>query len=228
MGEAGIETTLTSDFYIDRYEVSVRAYNECVRARKCPKAEQVMGMSSSDPESFSKEWSARCNARRNEPDHPMNCVQLSAAEGYCAFREKRLPTEAEWELSARGKEGRKYPWGGGDAQCDTSCFDRNGGSCTRATEGIVTCAAGSHAEDRTPDLVYDMAGNVSEWTQDGFGDLLGGKDPVRKGGDARVVRGGNFAEGSEALLATHRAGFSAGAAHVTVGFRCAVSVPTVP
>jgi serine/threonine-protein kinase len=223
MGESGVEVRLTKDFYLDKTEVTLRAYKECLAARKCPKADRVMGVAAADPEAYANEWSPRCNARRGALDDPMNCVDAKAAELYCAWKGKRLPTEAEWELAARGKSGRKHTWGGGDPNCSIACYDKNGG-CRQAGVEVTTCQVGSHKEDATPDGLLDMAGNVAEWTADGFGDLAAGTDPRVAPSDTRVLRGGSFIDEGPALDATERRSAGVNEARVDVGFRCAADV----
>ena len=228
MGEKGIDTTITKDFFLDKYEVSVRAYKECFVARKCPQADTVLDATAADPDKFSQEWSARCNARGgNSSDAPMNCVDAIAAQKYCEWKGKRLPTEAEWELAARGTEGRKYSWGANEPECAQACFDKNG-QCLDAGNAVRTCLVGKHSDDKTPDSIFDLAGDVSEWTSDGFGDLKGGKDPRGPAGGERVVRGGSFLSTVDQITATTRRSVSPKVANVEIGFRCAADVKSAP
>jgi serine/threonine-protein kinase len=82
-------------------------------------------------------------------------------------------------------------------------------------------------KDRTPDGIYDMGGNVAEWTADGFtSPAPGGTDP--KGptvASMRVVRGGSFLEPASHVSATFRMAAVPSMAHVTIGFRCAMDGP---
>jgi serine/threonine-protein kinase len=216
LGSDGLSTRLTRDYWIDRYEVTVARYRACVHAGKCTPASEARHPEDS---AYGDVWGTRCNAKRQADDHPQNCVTAAQAETYCAFKGGRLPTEAEWELAARGPHGRRYAWGGGAPACDVACYDRNVG-CREAGVEVSSCPAGAFAQDRTEELVYDLAGNVAEWTADGYGDLTGGDDPKRTPGSTRAVRGGSFFDGDAALLATHRTSLPADAALVTVGFRC--------
>ena len=92
---------------------------------------------------------------------------------------------------------------------------------------MATCAAGLHPADRTPEGIYDLGGDVSEWVSDGFAEKpAGGKDPRGDPAAAlRVVRGGSFIDLDDKLKATFRAGLPPGAAHVAIGFRCAMDAP---
>jgi formylglycine-generating enzyme required for sulfatase activity len=220
MGEAGVSTTITKDFFIDQYEVSVRNYKECFVDRKCPQADTVLDATAADPDKYSQDWSPRCNARAGgSNDSPMNCVDAIAAQKYCQWKGKRLPTEAEWELAARGTDGRRYAWGATDPECAQACYDKNG-ACLEAG-AVRTCLVGKHPNDKTPDSIFDLAGDVSEWTSDGFGDLKGGNDPHGATGGDRVVRGGSFLSTPDALTATYRRAVSPKVANVEIGFRCA-------
>ncbi len=99
--------------------------------------------------------------------HLQNGLQWQQAVDYCAWREMRLPTEAEWEYAAKGPVHRKYPWGDGpEPTCanDTAVFDENGNDA--GCDGNGTMAVGSKPAGASWSGALDMSGNVCEWTAD--------------------------------------------------------------
>ena len=132
-------------------------------------------------------------------DHPVQGVDYETAVAYCESIDKRLPTEIEWEVAARGPEAYRYPWGNEAGTVDLPSSE--------------TYAAGSLPENRSYFGAYDMAGNVWEWVADPF-------NPVSEG--QQIIRGGanNFqkdmiefvaGEPTNALMTSN------------TGFRCAAS-----
>jgi serine/threonine-protein kinase len=231
-GKAAPNVTISRPFYLDRTEVTVRAYQECVAKRLCSPADHV-AMTPEGSETttvaadFAATWTSRCNVVRKDVNGPINCVDFTGAEAFCRSHGRRLPTEAEWELAARGTEGRAYAWGAEAPDCGRACYDRNG-SCLDRSAGVTTCGPGLHAADRTPEGVFDLGGGVAEWVADGFvTHPAGGVDPV---GDPaallRVIRGASFLDTDEKLRATTRTPVAPVTAHVTIGFRCAMDTTT--
>ncbi|EYF06065.1 SUMF1/EgtB/PvdO family nonheme iron enzyme [Chondromyces apiculatus] len=226
--------TLTRGFYLDRHEVTARAYQACVSERLCSPADHVSVTPEGGPETaalpvdkeFVDTWTRRCNASRGEPNHPVNCVDYASAESYCKYRGRRLPTEAEWEIAARGAAQRPFPWGTDAPTCDRACYDRNEG-CRIAGTDVATCTSGTHPGDRTPEGIQDLAGNVAEWVQDGFTTPPpGGTDPRADPSMAvKVVRGGSFFDDAAKLSATWRGVAAAVTASANIGFRCALDAP---
>jgi len=101
-------------------------------------------------------------------DHPVRGVSFEWAAAFCASSAKRLPTEAEWEVAARGADGRVWPWGD-----DASVVQ---------LPGADTYVGGSIPGNVSPFGVFDMTGNVWEWVSDSY--------DARVSADQRVLRGG--------------------------------------
>ena len=183
-------------FALDVTEVSVASYLACVSAGRCKPSGKAPG----------------CNANeRDRGNHPINCVGYEDARSYCEWVDKRLPTENEWERAARGKSGRRYPWG--DAPpADQLCWRRDG----KSEPG--TCPIGSHAPGKSPDGLMDMAGNVWEWTTGRY--CKYGSSGCSD--ERRVARGGSWASTDPELVTTTvRDEIFESDRGSSTGFRCA-------
>ena len=119
-------------------------------------------------------------------EHPVVHVNWQEAMDYAAWLGGTLPTEAQWEFAARGRDGRKYPWGDEDPNCERANYSGCGGP-VRAVK--------SYEAGATPEDIYDLAGNVWEWCRDGKREYSDEAqvDPVGPlDAPARVLRGGSF------------------------------------
>jgi formylglycine-generating enzyme len=188
-------------FAIDRTEVTAAAYARCVSAGVCLAAPDPYGQTG-----------ARADA-------PAVNVSWEMARRYCGWSGLRLPTEAEWELAARGLDGRRYPWGERAPDCTLA---RHVG-CGDAPLSVASLPAG-----RSPFGLSDVAGNVGEWVSDVFGprslrdDGRVTMDPTGPAsGSQRVVRGGSFASTATEITTDSRRGVDAREQRAEVGFRCA-------
>ncbi len=152
-------------------------------------------------------------------DHPIREVTWDGARTYCTWRGARLPTEVEWEATARGRAGRTYPWGGALPKVEHAVFGRGSGQ---------TAPVGSHPAGATPEGVHDLAGNVAEWTSTLYRtypyNADDGRENLEVSGE-RVTRGGDhvFDSAPGQLTGFFRSGFSRrfNRGHRHIGFRCA-------
>ncbi len=137
-----------------------------------------------------------------QPEAPVSGVSLWDALAFSSWASVSLPTADEWLLAAKGRERRLYPWG------DT--FDAEV-SATLEARLHGAAPAGSFRRDRTPDGVFDLGGNVSEWTATQKID----RDRLRV-----VVKGGNFlVEGRVAALSAAETWVAPSFRSMALGFR---------
>ncbi len=177
----GRSTTVhLSEYSIDRYPVTVAAFAEFIhaggyRSRRywsdAGWAWRTAGGIKAPRFWGEDEWAAYL-----VPNHPVVGVSAWEAEAYAAFRDARLPTEAEWEKACCGVEGRCHPWG--EAWIDDAC----------AVRGLVrgTLPIGVFPKGASPYGVRDMVGCVWQWCRDAADDraAIGAEhddDPQRHG-----------------------------------------------
>ena len=188
-------------FGLDAYEVTVAQYEEFAAARGTPRP-----------------W----GAARPQGQLPVTGVRLAEAQNYCSWRHPgggRLPTEAEWEAAARGIEGRLYAWG--------REWNPNAANVANVRDGPAP--VGSYPEGRTPEGVYDMIGNVWEWTSTPFTPSYGETKATNSG--LYVIRGGGFSALRELGTAVARIGYDPAAERENLagtGFRCAMPARKAP
>jgi len=119
-------------------------------------------------------------------EEPVVGVTWADANAYCEWLSKkleatvRLPSEAEWELAARGNTDFKYPWGN-----EWSDEAAESGATNRKIRPVKSFPKG-----RSPSGAYDMVGNVWEWTSDLFVDEFGNQVLFEKM-KQRVIKGGS-------------------------------------
>ncbi len=227
-----------SRYCIDVHEVTVADYERCVAQGSCTAPSIVnQGMTLSDHEHAVLD--SACTARGGDSkNHPINCVDWSSANAYCRSRGSRLPTEAEWEFSARGPDGRKFAWGNDEPAlgrlnaCGKECAEWGRhmqlelGAMYPGNDGWAkTAPVGSFAGDRSRFGVEDTAGNVAEWVADRFGPYASSAQVNPLGpnlGSERVVRGGAWSSRFGSWVrATFRDRAIPEARSHSIGFRCA-------
>ena len=152
-------------------------------------------------------------------DYPVVFATHDDAVAYAHSLGKDLPTEAMWERAARGAEGRTYPWGDEPVSPGRANYDFHYGR---------TLPVGSFPAGATPEGVFDLAGNVKEWTSSRFEKYPGGADyehwfnfpffsPPYPEKDWRWVnRGGSWSAQEKTMPSAYR---DSHAMH-NAGFRC--------
>ncbi len=212
-----------SAYYMDVTETTVTQYKACVDAGVCTVPSSVQPDSGTYP---------------GLTENPVNNVNWPQSQAYCKWRGSAydLPTEAQWEMAARGsceKNGstagdagcaaamRTYPWGEATPTASYAVFNTSS-----------TAAVGSLPAGDSPYGLHDMAGNVWEWTRDWYSSTYYGSSPVTDPFDStstsypyRVYRGGSFNYVAVSLRAGYRNYYYPSFASNDIGLRCMRSYP---
>ena len=203
-------------FWIDRYPVTVAQF-----------AAFLNGGGRDEHYSTWMRLPERCGIERLGPgryavaggrgEYPVVYVSYEAASAYAEAHGKSLPSEAQWERAARGAEGRTYAWGDEKPTPERANYDfRYGG----------TTPVGALPAGATPEGVFDLTGNVKEWTTSMFESYPGGEEMVylgmrepfiyEKPSVFRVVRGGAWTKQAGCMAAAYRDAHGS----LNLGFRC--------
>jgi formylglycine-generating enzyme required for sulfatase activity len=192
------------DYYIDKFEVTVGQYERFLgaTARKPPRHWEQIDLN-------------------HHRDRPVVGVDWEDAQAYCAWTGKRLPSEAEWEKAAKGSDGRIYPWGNESLTTKKAKF----GQCCEWKGYELLNDVSSNEEGKSPYGVYNLAGNVREWTLDWYDGEYYSKSPSSnprgpEAGGERVIRGGSWANSNKYLQTTNRDREQPSLRSSTIGFRC--------
>lgn len=191
-------------FYLDQYEVTNQQYYDFCLANKHALPE-FWGM---------KEF--KCGL--DFPDYPVVGVSFFDAASFAKWAGKRLPTEAEWEYASRGGlTDKNYPTG--------DQIDSTKANYAKKYKGSLQ--TGTFPPNNFG--LYDMPGNVWEWTSDNYtDDYYQVSEPNNpkgpKNGRFKVIRGGSWHSGAMCVQNYFRNGLSPSWVDMAVGFRCAKSL----
>jgi formylglycine-generating enzyme required for sulfatase activity len=206
------------EFLIDRLPVTNSQFAKFLEVKEVRGTAAKRWYDSDDTDARIHIRAGRWQADPGFENHPVIETSWFGAMAYCEWSGKRLPTEAEWEKSARGTDGRKFPWGD-DPPDRTRAHFSAGWNDFRPV--------GSFLKGASPYGVLDLAGNGWEWVSSAYlpypYDAADGREDLKRD-LVRVIRGGGQDSAAEELRTTHRGGhvsrnFRSG--HHNIGFRCA-------
>ncbi len=194
-----ISIVYVGKFQIGRYEVTNYQYAQCVKAGICK------GGAYDDGKAL----------------HPVVNVNWYDAVTYCEWAEGRLPTEAEWEKAASWNTKTQtkfvYPWGNNDPTSELLNYNLNVGDTTP----VGTYPVGENK-------LFDMAGNVSEWTSSSAWtypyNANDGREDINSS-ENRIIRSGSWLDFDSTVNSSIRYGDDPSNYYNMIGFRCARSMP---
>jgi formylglycine-generating enzyme required for sulfatase activity len=232
--------TMDHSFYIDKYEVTWGQYLRFLKALQKAGSDAAWRSPDQPANKIShepKDWADSFDAGKRVPgiyrlirdrryyhdqilnlDDPVFNVDWYDAYAYAKWAGKRLPTEQEWEMAGRGPNGNLYPWG--------NTFEPYGNNMAVLpgqpdAPSHVMLVVDQMPQDKSYYGVYDLAGNVSEWT----GTIVASK--AISSVKVAVIRGANFrSRVADHVGLTYRStNYTPDTRQYWLGFRCASDTP---
>lgn len=209
-------TVYLDAYYIDKTEVSLGMYKKCVDAGVCNELKTDIYVTNGSY--FPTDYFS--NPRYD--NYPVADVSWIDARTYCEWAGRRLPTEAEWEKAARGRDERVLPWGTKELNCNLV----NGEGCTNNMPDPVD----SHPDGASPYGALNMLGNVYEYVNDWYGEDYYINSPLENprgpnSGSSHVFRGQCWRLPLDIAFFNVYDRMSGGdSGDMTIGFRCASSL----
>ncbi len=206
-------TVYLDGFWIHKNEVKNEKYAQCVLEGPC-----------TAPIIAAENFSTHPYNDHFKSNYPVTNVTWEQAATYCEWINGRLPTEAEWEKTARGTQQSIYPWGGFEPHCGFA-------DIAGCEEGPTAIGARPHGQ--SPYEALDMAGNVREWVHDWYGPdyyhiSTYHNPPGPREGENRLARGGGWQDIAADVRTANRFELNPNTAKPDLGFRCVVLNETAP
>ena len=195
------------DFWVYSTKVTNAQYALCVQLGKCSPPNEENSPTYGDSR-FIK--------------YPVTGVTHTQATDYCSFVHGRLPTEAEWEKTARGPDGNLFPWGDGGPNCNLLNYK----FCVSKTTWV-----NQYKDGVSYYSAFDMSGNIREWVADWYSPTYNVNSPVSDPlgpelGEKRSVRGSSYQDSADPSISAHRFSLDPNETLPDLGFRCVVDDPT--
>lgn len=187
----------TDHWAMARTEITFNQWQACVTAKACRGGQ--------DDHLWGRGTRPIINVAWQDAQDYANWLTTTTGQPYS------LPTEAVWEFAARATSTTLYPWGDKVGKNHTNCRD-----CGSKWSGISSAPVASFKPNKFG--LYDMNGNVWEWTEDCWD----------KSCSARVIRGGAWYYFSPMSRSSARARFDAKLWSYTIGFRVAKKLTSDP
>ncbi len=187
-------------YFIDKYEVTAARYGLFAKATGKPMPRHPFP---------------------GKGDYPAVHMSWHDAMAYCVYYGKRLPTEAQWEKAAGGGSAGKFCFG--DDQAGLGAYAWHWGNSDKKIHPVGLKKPNAYG-------LYDMHGNVLEWTADWYADdyyaVSPAGDPQGPAqGKAKVIRGGSVFVSADLCRSAARMKSSPDTRYSVKGFRCAAPVP---
>ena len=212
-GEKQKEINLPT-FYIDKYEITNNQFVDFLNKYGNRKEKGAYWLDFTDPDSLIKKRKNEFYSKSKMGNKPVVEVTWYGAKAFCECNGKRLPSEQEWEKAARSTDGWEFVWGNNlpsDFK-DTNFITNELNNVFNNGDALVD--VDNFGKDKSEYEIYNMAGNVSEWTSSWYDEEK----------TDRVSRGGSWdSKRIDDIYTTYRDGDKPALSSYAIGFRCAKS-----